>query len=144
MPGCTPSASTSAASSTSPAVLTGHSCLHTSCLAHPGISVKRRDCAQLAALCCLHVQMNPVPSTAPSKCAPSGCELCQKRVIDCGPQQQPKEITAENRLCLKIVVGCPAAQRDSLCCPITGSPLQHRCWFVSWCLCCVCPYIIKC
>lgn len=86
MPGCTPSASTSGpavtASSTSPHVLTGHSCLHTSCFAHLGISVKRHDCAQLTAPCCLHVNVNPVPSTAPSKCAPSACELCQKRVID--------------------------------------------------------------
>lgn len=142
MPGCTPSASTSApavtASSTSPAVLTGHSCLHTSCLAHLGISEKRCDCAQLACLCCLHVQVNTVPSTAPLKCAPSGCELCQKRVIDCGPQQQPKEIMAENRLCLKMVVGCPAAQRESMCCPITDSPLQHSAGlFLGACVVCV-------
>lgn len=98
MPGCTPSASTSGpavtASSTSPHVLTGHSCLHTSCFAHLGISVKKHDCAQLAAPCCLHVNVNPVPSTAPSKRAPSACELCQKRVIDCGPGQQTKETTA--------------------------------------------------
>lgn len=122
-----------------PARATGHSCF-----AHLGISVKMRDCAQLTAPCCLHVNVNSVPSTAPSKCAPSASELCQKRVIDCGPCQQPKEIMAENRLCLKMVVGCQAAQRDSLCCPITDSPLQHRYWFVSWFLCCVWKYIIKC
>lgn len=39
---------------------TGHSCLHTSCFAHLGISVKVCDCAQLAAPRCLHADVNPL------------------------------------------------------------------------------------
>lgn len=43
---------------------------------------------------------------------------------------------AENRLCLKMVVGCSAAQRDSLCCPITDPSAAQLlvCFFVVLCV----------
>lgn len=45
------------------------SCLHTSCFAHLGVSVKMRDCAQLAAPRCLPINVNP-PRHGPFRMCP--------------------------------------------------------------------------
>lgn len=72
MPSCAASACISALALTpsSPNLHagTGRSCLHTSCFAHLGTCVKMCDCAQLAALPCLHASVNPLLHSPFKRC----------------------------------------------------------------------------
>lgn len=72
MPSCAASACISALALTPSSpnlhVWTGRSCLHTSCFAHLGTCAKMRDCAQLAALPCLHANVNPLLHSPFKRC----------------------------------------------------------------------------
>lgn len=108
MPSCAVSACISALAITSSSpnlqVWTGRSCLHTSCFAHLGISVKMHDRAQLAAPRCLHINVNP-------------------------PLHSPF-----NRLSPRMAVwvsGCPYGQ-SALPQSLTHLLQQQQCWFVAF------------
>lgn len=148
MPSCTVSACISALAVTPSSpnlhMWTGHSCLHTSCFAHLGISVKTPDCAELAALHCLHANVNP-PLHSPFKMCPKCPRIVPEKDV-CGPCQQPKEIMAENRLSPKIVVwvsDCPDGQ-PALLQSLTHLCSSGTCLLLSWFLCCAWKSIIKC